>query len=162
MKYTLIPFIFLNILFFSCKKNNNCNSCITYGWAVDINGKNYQGAVLYGLVFGPDSVTGSLTGPGNNPHDSVTFEMYLIFRPVKLNHSFTNLVIDSMTFNMPVGSMGGYSSYDYHSLKATIDSFSVNTHLIYGSFSGTVNAFPGPTTVTLTNGRFISKVTAGN
>src|ERR1700681_4214236 len=108
MKYTPILFAFLTILFFSYKKNNNCNSCISYGWAADVKGKNYQGSMLYGLVFGPDSVTMSLTGPGNNPQDSVTLTLYLVLRPVKLNHSFTNLPIDSVTLNMPVGFMGGF------------------------------------------------------
>jgi hypothetical protein len=162
MKYTPVLFVLLTILFFSCKRDNNCSNCISYGWAADVKGKHYQGSMLYGLVFGPDSVTMSLTGPGNNPQDSVTVELYLVLRPEKLDHSFTNVAIDSVTLNMPLGITGGYSSYDYHSLKAIIDSFNVNTHMIYGSFSGLVNAFPGPTIVTLTEGRFIAKVAAGN
>jgi hypothetical protein len=159
MRYAPLFLIACLLLGLACNKSNTCTTCITYGWTFDIDGKNYQSTTAYGFVWKPDSTSASVNGPGNNAKDSLFMGINLFFSPVKLDHSFSNLTVDSITFQMSIGITKGYSNYDYSTMKASIDSFNVFTHMIYGSFSGPLYAGPNAPSANLTNGRFIASVT---
>ena len=71
----LLVISFILLPFIACKKSS-CDSCITYGWTLDISGKNYRGSSMISAV-NPDSISFLIDGPLDNSNDSVVFGLDL-------------------------------------------------------------------------------------